>query len=641
MASRLLRLVAPVLAVALAGCTAVPQGGAVRKVSAPKNGVAVRDFPRQVASGPVKDASPQKIVSDLIVAMQSADPGVISEYLTQGYAGRWRQSWTTVTTVFSKVSAGPTQQPGATTLTAPVTLDLTLNGVIDSHGSWSRSGETARVAFSLLNVGGQWRVDKISRPGLLLRLDSLPLVLRPVHVYYPSREPTAPGVVPRLVPDTVYLKPDYAEGDLISLLVLTGPSAWISPGVYDPIPQGATFVSAQPPDGNGLAIFNFSGLAALKSGPPSALRTFEAQLAYTLAGSQYAGSVASIQIDNDGAAIDQPYSVRTLSDGYNPDLLSDQSPLYYVDASHHLVERDPLPDVVAGQTSATEQPPQVRLEHLDNVSRLALSPTLDIAGTATQLVAGVSRDQRTLELAILGDTALDPWHAVTIPGAVRLSTPTFAVTGNAVWVVAALTSGETRLFAVPLSGATPGTPVVVPVSTDVGVPALKQLTAAKLSRDGSRIALISGGVAYHNGTAYVGVVEQLPAGGWQVVRARSVMDPIEHVSQIDVAWQDRFTLGVVTQRRTESTSAPKVTSLVTVQADGTPNGTADVASADPLIVDRTPASAVQFAGAPSKPWVSAVGNTIYEQPSPSDQTHVSVEQDWQPLDAGSSPLYAD
>lgn len=640
-ASRL-RAFGPVLLLLLTACTAVPQGGAVHKVAAAKNAVAVPDSVHQAANGPFKDEAPAQIVQGLLVAMQFADADVISEYLTDSYAPTWRSTYVTRTTVYSK-SAQPKQGNGGTPAQVPMSLDLTLSGVIDSHGSWTlRSKETATVGFDLVNTpatGGQWRVDKINQPGLFVGLDSLSQAFQPVHVYYPSQEQSVAGRVPRLVPDTVYLRSNYTEGQLVSQLVSTGPSSWIAPGVYNPVPAGATFNSVTQPDANGLVTFSFSGLGRLKTGPPEALKTFEAQLAYTLAGSQFAGQATSYQIESDGVLIDQSFPADRLGAGYNPDVLNASSPLYYVDAAHHLVERDTSTAAASSATPANV--PAVRLEHLDDVSHIAVSPHIE--GAATQLAAGISPDRDKLELASLNDPAQNPWHQVDIPEAKLLSSPTFEVTGNSVWVVATLETGETRLYAVPLTGAVAGTPVQVPVTTDVGVPALRGLATARLSRDGSRIAVLSSdgsrNPAASSQQAYVGVVTRLASGGWQVNRARPVLNAIQHVSQIDVTWQDRFTLGVATQKRVPP-GAIAATSLVTVQADGTPSTSADGVTAESVTVDGTPDRAWQYAGAPSKPWVAAVDGRIYEQPPPAEIAGPSVAQQWDFLDTGSAPTYA-
>jgi hypothetical protein len=632
--------VVPVLLVLLSACTAVPQGGEVRKVAAAKNAVVVPDAVHQVANGPAPNDSPAGVVEGLLVAMQFADTDVISEYLTDTYAPKWVSTSATRTAVFTK-STQPKQDNGGTATQTPVSLDLTLSGVIDSHGSWTqRSKETATLAFDLVNTpstGGQWRVDNINQPGLFVSLDGLSQAFQPVHLYYPSQERSSSTQVPRLVPDTVYLPSKYSEGLLVRQLV-SGPSSWLASGVSNPV-AGASFNSVTPADANGLVTFNFSGMRRLKTGPVQALKTFEAQLAYTLAGSLFAGQASSYQIESDGVLIDKPFPADQLGADYNPDVLNAASPLYYVDADHHLVERDTSAASTASATPGADVP-VVRLEHLDNVSHIAVSPILDVVGTATQLAAGVSPDKDKLELATLNDPLDNPWHEIDIPDAKSLSAPTFEVSGNSVWVVATMNSGESRLYAVPLTGTAAGTPVQVPVTTDAGVPALRGLTSARLSRDGSRIALLSSDGTRNpqpsSRQAYVGVVTQLASGGWQVNRARPVLSAISHVSQIDVTWQDRFTLGVATQKRL----APGGTNLLTVQADGTPSTTADGATADPVTVDGTPDNALQYAGAPSKPWVAASNGRLSQQPPPSDIAGPSVAQVWDFLDNGSAPTYA-
>ena len=132
------------------------------------------------------------------------------------------------------------------------------------------------------------------------------------------------------------------------------------------------------------------------------------------------------------------------------------------------------------------------------------------------------------------------------------------------------------------------------------------VTALKLSRDGSRAALIVRTDKYSQ--AYVGVVNH-PAtalgGTWSITSLRPVIPVSAGDTDVDVVWADQSEIGVVVENLTNKVTETKVYRVssdgYTVSTDGTTG---------PILVDGAPSQPkVQLAAGPRQPWVASAGGS--------------------------------
>jgi hypothetical protein len=194
---------------------------------------------------------------------------------------------------------------------------------------------------------------------------------------------------------------------------------------------------------------------------------------------------------------------------------------------------------------------------------------------------------------------------------------------------------STQVYRVPLADGSPGTPTPVAATSDEDKSRMTKITALRLSRDGSRVALVAGG------QAYVGIVVPPRSEGdaWSISGLRPVITVDADASAVDVYWEDQTTVGVLTQPL-QVNPAKVETSLSTVSSDGyteSPTG-----SVDHLAVAGSYSGALQFAGGPGQPWVASRNGMLTRQPSPdtSGEAVPPGNQPWDPVDHGTWPTYA-
>ena len=173
--------------------------------------------------------------------------------------------------------------------------------------------------------------------------------------------------------------------------------------------------------------------------------------------------------------------------------------------------------------------------------------------------------------------------------------------------------------------------------------AVSGITALKLSRDGSRAALIVKREGYSQ--AYVGVVTHPdPNSGsvWSITSLRPVITVAKGDSDVDVFWADQTEIGVVVASPVANSNPTTYTSSVyRVSSDGYTVST-DGSTAPPLVDGVPNSSALQLAGGPHQPWVASVSGTLTRQPTaePStDQTSAAATK-WTTIGFGSYPTYA-
>ncbi|MDX6200619.1 MAG: hypothetical protein QOJ83_119 [Frankiales bacterium] len=622
------RLAAVLTAAALScvvatGCAGVPQVGAIHKVAPAPNAQVGPDNQAQQAQGPVDGASPAAIIQGLLVAMSDGDDDAAAQFFTKDYSLHWRANEGQRRVVFSDALA-PSQVPKQKDKWQ---VQLNESGVIDSTGNYSRANAVFPVTFTFTLVNGrEYRISNVSQLGTFVRAADLSQVAAPVRLYFPSAA-TPPGAIPRLVPDTVFLKPDSQVSQVVEAL-LGGPTSWLAPAVRTTVPQTTSVLGVLPDTRTGLTTINLSSLP-----DRSQAATLEAQLAYTLAPAQF--GVSTLQLQVMGVPLGNSFSLSDINPGYDPDVLPSDAPLYYISPQDTLVSlpSSPQQTTANGLSAGAAKPtPTTVLDHVGKVQRIAVATTPKADGTIPLAGVRTAPAGATLVLSSTKNPAADPWTSAALPAAKAMSTPSFQAGSSAVWTVVRNADDSTQVYRVPLADGSPGTPIPVDAQSDEDKSPMTKISALRLSRDGSRVALVAGG------RAYVGVVvpPRADGGTWSISGLRPVITVDADASAVDVYWEDQTTVGVLTQ----AGDPPKITtSLSTASSDGytvSPNGTVDH-----LTVGGSYSGALQFAGGPGQPWVASRDGTLTRQPSPdtSGEAVLPGDQPWEPIDHGTWPTY--
>ncbi|MDX6207297.1 MAG: hypothetical protein QOF39_3354 [Frankiales bacterium] len=637
------RITAAVLAVAasllMAGCTGVPQAGAVHRTQAAQDVKGVADYPQQQAPGPAPKANQATIIGGLLQAMSAGDNEHAQQFMTNDLASQWSASATQQALVFSYQTV-PTPITGSDETQWSVRFQQT--AVIDSSSSYRWASGPVAVTFKLVRVAGQWRVSSIGQRGTFILAQSLAQILTPKTLYFPSRL-VGPSGVPRLVPDTVFMPRKTDLTGLVQQLLQAGPTHWLAPAVSVTTPASAQVLSVVT-DSSGLTTVNLQHLGTLS---PAAIRTLEAQVAYTLNAAQPQPATSPIIILSNNQQLGPPFTLSQVADGYNPDALPPSAPFYFVRKDQLLIQTPApqgAPNVAAGATLPADPPAPV-LAHVDGVGQIAVSAvTAEQGGSASQAVAGVltGNGTATLEVGAIPSTAALPWTAVPLPAAKALSTPSFDAVGRSVWTVATSPSGSTQVYRVPYGvGSAIGSPEPVRVTNALGKP-LDDVTVVRLSRDGARAAVVA------NGQAYVGVVALTGSATgdvWTISEARPIITSASGTDDVDVFWADRSRVGVVVRdRQGQGKQDVMGTRLETVAADGYATADGGSGSSDALTgqveVAGAPSGAVQFAGGPQLLWLVSYKGQLRRQPTPSSTDGLNPGLPWEVLGEGTWPTYA-
>lgn len=225
---RTLRLAAALAALAtLAACARIPTSGTVEAGNddeVPQQGPVV-----VLAAGPQPDSQPKQIVGDFLTAgaaglSNGLDFKVARQYLYGDAVAKWDPTGGVLIVSDTKVD-----QPADT----QVTVEAAVVGKVDADGTYAEVPQAARetVTFDLVqDTAGQWRIQG-APDGLILTQRQFQAQFRQVSLYF-------------LTPDEAYLVPDsrwYPEVNLATSVVkglLAGPSPWLRDAVKTEVPQG-------------------------------------------------------------------------------------------------------------------------------------------------------------------------------------------------------------------------------------------------------------------------------------------------------------------------------------------------------------------------------------------------------------------
>jgi hypothetical protein len=529
----------------LAACAAVPTSGPIEQGPVVDAGESSQ-FIRVIAAPPSVGASRTEIVRGFLEANASleSDHAIARRYLTPEAAGTWDAD--AATTVYQQSSLELSEGKDAT-----ITARLAINNRLDDEGTLDPVDppSTETIGFTLEQVVdgssgvAQWRIAD-PPPGVLVSDADLRRAYRQYQVHFPSTRSSA------LVPD-VRLLPVVGPSlpTALAQRVLSGPAEWLAPGVRTGAPPGTALALGAVPVSNGVALVELTDEALAAN--DSQRQDLAAQLTWTLT---QLPEVTAVRLQVGGEPYDVPgipeQMERSVWQGRSPDTLT-TGPSGDAQVAYFVLEGADL--VRVAEQGSTAFP----LEVPGADQLIDLGVALD-----QRAAAAVEPDRRALWILPLdrGTTAQ------RIEGR-RIGGVSFDVDGQA-W----FTDDGRVLRLVPN-----GLPAVVPVEPAMPEP----VTSVHLARDGTRVALVAGGVLY------LGVIQPGPTGGLVVGSVRRIATSVFAIR--DVAWRSSITLDVL--GRTE-TSSPQVLRI------GVGTGDAQLLGAppDPVEVAGAPGAATLAAG---------------------------------------------
>lgn len=254
-ASRAWALVVLMLATALSACGQLPTSGpvSVGHTEAPAAGTVQLD-----ATGPDAGDSPMEIVTGFIAAgapgmYQDADFEIARSFLTDAASTSWsplsdvvvfdNDALPSYRTRLTDQEAVESQTPTASGTGASqeevdgaehVTVDVQIVAVgdVDASGVFTPalSRAASEVAYTLVRVGGEWRIDKLP-VGLMMNEVEFALVFKQVALQFLTLDGKS------FVPDVRYVPGRNAASYAVEHL-LNGPVEWLSPAVNTQVPVG-------------------------------------------------------------------------------------------------------------------------------------------------------------------------------------------------------------------------------------------------------------------------------------------------------------------------------------------------------------------------------------------------------------------
>lgn len=484
------RFAALAVALLLAGCASVPDHGKPVRLGAAPLGSTQGDLSdvRQLPGKPQPDATPDRIVQGFLAAAKSADGNhqIARDFLSDEPDGNApSQTWDdTAGTRIIAVAAVTVVGSGRVRVTGRVV------GRLAKDGSYAADGRPLDLLFTLAQVGRApqlaWRITN-PPPGVLLLADDFLATYRAVDLYFLSQDAES------VVPDHRYLDVDRASlaTELVRRL-LAGASAWLAPGVQTAFPRGtglrSNVVQASP--GSDLTV-DLSGQADLIGRPQAA--QLAAQLVWTLrrfnVGIRVAVGGRPLEVPDEGTVL--PPSAYS---AYDPDRLVGSASGYFVAGG--VLRQAAGPNA----TDLTAAPTVGVLSAALSTDGTALA-VVRMDGNRRQLLIGRTRQQLFPEL--IGTSFTPPSWGDSHDSLITMVDGSRLVRVDRAGKVTELAAG--RLGS---SGA---------------------VTQARLSRDGTRLAVVAGG------RLLVGVLGQVRSGS-QLVGLRVILPQLTEVR--DVAWAD-------------------------------------------------------------------------------------------------------
>jgi hypothetical protein len=478
-----------VLALALAGCAALPRSGPVT-ASDP-------DLPAPqgigfFASGPQPGASPEEIVDGFLTASWA---GYSDEFLVARdfLAGPAVATWQPLEQVriYSDTPAPQYSRAGD----GGVRLSVTAEASVDSAGRYTEAapGTTIQADFTLARDGdGEWRIIELD-DGVLLPAANFQSVYNQGALYFLTPDLSA------LVPEVRWFPQEDLATSLVQAL-LEGPSSWLAPGVRTMVPVGTRMTVETVQVAEGVAHVDLSADSLAAQAEERSL--LYAQMERTL---QHVPDVHEVEITAAGA----PYELE--------EPIPDLSAYPFVPSPMAVISDGTLADVVGG--AIAPRPGSEQLADLDPhdpaLGYNASAPTTVLLDGPDRLVVAPSGDQQP---------------AVLVEGT-ELVAPSVDRHGW-VWTTPARTDGHLRAVS-------PGGDAV-----DVEAPWLQNGTvrALRVSREGARVVVVweVAGEPVLDVAAVARDADGTPSALAEPVRFGERL-----TDAVDVAWIDESTVAVL------------------------------------------------------------------------------------------------
>ena len=212
-----------VVAVLLAGCSAIPTSGEVYE------GDGSAGEPGQIipqGSLPGQDASPEQILRGFLAATPGgvdSSHQISREYLTAAARSSW-EPWRAVTVYRSDPRFSITS---TTTSRVVYAVSMSVAATVDVDGLFTETGTQAEREFEFTlerDAAGQWRIDELPH-GVLLNQSNFVNLFRPVTLYYPTPDRAF------LVPDVRWYARETAPTFAVRALLESGPAPWLRDAV--------------------------------------------------------------------------------------------------------------------------------------------------------------------------------------------------------------------------------------------------------------------------------------------------------------------------------------------------------------------------------------------------------------------------
>lgn len=415
-----------------------------------------------IPPGPAEGESPQEIVQGFLQAQTSAEDthAAARSYLTPEAARGWDDRDEVL--VYDLASQQITVLEAPTAQTAQVEVRFSITGRLGADGAFTPRAGRVGERYGLVRTGGQWRLDSVPS-GLRLTAADFSRTFVPVDTYYPVDAVRGPST--RLTPDRVFVPAGPGLADRLVRRVLAPPSAGLTGSVEASPMPGVRSVEL---DGTGIVTVDLD-VGADDLTPAAEL--LSAQLVWTLRG--LGSAFTGLRL----AAQGRPYTVRgqnTVQDDqswaqYDPEALGLTPPYLYVDRRRlRAAPTLTLPSTVitAGQVGEGQAVP------VDEVAMTA-------DRTQVALLERGTGGRASLRLGALRG----PYPVVLRDRA--LGSPSFGSGDRGLWLL----EGGRRVVVLP-----PGGDTLRPVTLTPPAPGV--LSRLRVSRDGSRVGLVSGGRVY-------------------------------------------------------------------------------------------------------------------------------------------------
>lgn len=219
------RLIGICAALVLSGCASLPSQVDI-EVGPELSALDRQDLSFYSPASPLPGATPSEIVSGFLSAGTGPqnDYQVAREYLTDGFAPRWRPGEQTIIRVgaYDLQSASDELQ----------IVNLTVGARVSADGSFENiSPTTSTLRFRLTQENGEWRIS--SAPNLtVVTIPVFEVVFSQYPIYFLD------STASQLVPDVRWFPNRASTPTQLVAALLSGPAGWLSESVLSAIPAG-------------------------------------------------------------------------------------------------------------------------------------------------------------------------------------------------------------------------------------------------------------------------------------------------------------------------------------------------------------------------------------------------------------------